>query len=174
MRKQISSFRCAFRGIWNTVKSESHMRFHMVVGAYVLIFSLFYDFSPAQIALLIFLIASVMAAEIINTCIEELCNLTADRYEPLVKTAKDAAAGAVLVLSIAAVAVAVVFFFDIEVIIEIFKFFIANPVLIAVLVISAVVSILFIWLGPVGLKEKLLRWKLKNKKQRDVASKSSR
>ncbi|MEE0914453.1 MAG: diacylglycerol kinase family protein [Ruminococcus sp.] len=174
MRKQISSFRCAFRGIWNTVKSESHMRFHMVVGAYVLIFSLFYDFSPAQIALLIFLIASVMAAEIINTCIEELCNLTADRYEPLVKTAKDAAAGAVLVLSIAAVAVAVVFFFDIEVIIGIFKFFIANPVLIAVLVISAVVSILFIWLGPVGLKEKLLRWKLKNKKQRDVASKSSR
>lgn len=161
MRKQISSFRCAFRGIWNTVKSESHMRFHMVVGAYVLIFSLFYDFSPAQIALLIFLIASVMAAEIINTCIEELCNLTADRYEPLVKTAKDAAAGAVLVLSIAAVAVAVVFFFDIEVIIGIFKFFIANPVLIAVLVVSAVVSILFIWLGPVGLKEKLLRWKLK-------------
>ncbi len=133
----------------------------MVAGVYVLIFSLFYNFTVAQMALLVILIASVMAAEIINTCIEELCNLTADRYEPLVKAAKDAAAGAVLVLSVAAAIVAVFFFVDFEVIGNIIAFFTKSPVLIAVLGISAIVSVVFVWLGPIGMKEKLLRIKVK-------------
>lgn len=155
MKKQILSFKCAFRGIWYTVKSESHMRFHMVAGFYVLLFSLFYNFSAAQTALLIILIALIMAAEIVNTCIEELCNLISDRYEPLIRVAKDTAAGAVLVLSIAAAVVAVVFFLDFDVLYGIFLFFCANPVLLVLLVISAVLSVVFVKLGPVGIKEKL-------------------
>lgn len=155
MKKQILSFKCAFRGIWYTVKSESHMRFHMVAGFYVLLFSLFYNFSAAQTALLIILIALIMAAEIVNTCIEELCNLISDRYEPLIRVAKDTAAGAVLVLSIAAAVVAVVFFLDFDVLYGIFLFFFANPVLLVLLVISAVLSVVFVKLGPVGIKEKL-------------------
>ena len=129
----------------------------MVAGFYVLLFSLFYNFSAAQTALLIILIALIMFAEIVNTCIEELCNLISDRYEPLIRVAKDTAAGAVLVLSIAAVAVAVVFFLDFNVLCGIFLFFCANPVLLALLVISAVFSVVFVKLGPVGIKEKLLK-----------------
>ena len=161
MKKQILSFKCAFRGIWYTIKSESHMRFHMVAGFYVLLFSLFYNFSAAQTALLIILIALIMFAEIVNTCIEELCNLISDRYEPIIRIAKDTAAGAVLVLSIAAVAVAVVFFLNFDVLYGIFLFFCANPVLLALLVISAVFSVVFIVLGPFGIKEKLLHLKVK-------------
>jgi len=133
----------------------------MVAGFYVLLFSLFYNFSAAQTALLIILIALIMFAEIVNTCIEELCNLISDRYEPIIRIAKDAAAGAVLVLSIAAVAVAVVFFLDFDVLYGIFLFFCANPVLLALLVISAAFSVVFIVLGPVGIKEKLLHLKVK-------------
>lgn len=133
----------------------------MVAGFYVLLFSLFYNFSAAQTALLIILIALIMFAEIVNTCIEELCNLISDRYEPIIRIAKDTAAGAVLVLSIAAVAVAVVFFLNFDVLYGIFLFFCANPVLLALLVISAVFSVVFIVLGPVGIKEKLLHLKVK-------------
>lgn len=133
----------------------------MVAGFYVLLFSLFYNFSATQTALLIILIALIMFSEIVNTCIEELCNLVCDRYEPLIRIAKDTAAGAVLVLSIAAVAVAVVFFLDFDVIYGIFLFFCANPVLLALLLISAVFSVVFVKLGPVGIKEKLLRLKVK-------------
>lgn len=161
MKKQTLSFKCAFRGIWYTVKSESHMRFHMVAGFYVLLFSLFYNFSAAQTALLIILIALIMFAEIVNTCVEELCNLICDRYEPLIRVAKDTAAGAVLVLSIAAAVTAVIFFLDFDVLYGIFLFFCANPVLLVLLVISAVFSVVFIVLGPVGIKEKLLRLKIK-------------
>lgn len=163
MRKQILSFKCALRGLSNTIKSESHMRFHMVAGFYVLLFSLFYDFTPAQIALLVVLIASVMVAEVFNTSIEEICNLTADRYEPLVKTAKDAAAGAVFVISVASVVVAVMFFWDIEKILAIFEFFANNLILSGVLCLSFVFAIIFIVLGPIGIKEKVLHLKFKIK-----------
>lgn len=159
MKKQIISFKCAFRGIRYTVKNESHMRFHIVAGFYVLLFSLFYNFSAAQMALLIILIALIMAFEVVNTCIEELCNLISDRYEPLVRVAKDTAAGAVLVLSIAAAVVAVIFFLDFDVIYGICCFFGTNPVLLALLVISAAFSVVFVRIGPVKIKEKLLRIK---------------
>lgn len=133
----------------------------MVAGFYVLLFSLFYDFSVAQTALLIILTALIMATEIVNTCIEELCNLISDRYEPLIRVAKDTAAGAVLVLSIAAVAVAAVFFLDFDVLYGIFLFFSDNPFLLVLLLISAVFSVVFVKLGPVKIKEKLLRLKVK-------------
>ncbi len=133
----------------------------MVAGFYVLLFSLFYNFSVAQTALLIILTALIMAAEIINTCIEELCNLISDRYEPLIRVAKDTAAGAVLVLAIAAVAVAAVFFLDFDVLYGIFIFFSDNPFLLVLLLISAVFSVVFVKLGPVKIKEKLLRLKVK-------------
>lgn len=140
------------------------MRFHIVAGIYVLAFSLFYDFTNGQRALLIVLIASVLVAETVNTCIEELCNLTFDHFEPLVKIIKDTAAGAVLILSIAAAAVAVMFFLDFDTIEKIISFFLMYPWLIALLVLSAVISVIFIVLGPLGIKNKIMHLKFINKK----------
>lgn len=140
------------------------MRFHIVAGIYVLVFSLFYDFTDGQRALLIMLIALVMAAETVNTCIEELCNFTSDHFEPLIKITKDAAAGAVLILSVAAAVIAVIFFLDFETIIKIISFFMVNPCLIAVLVLSAIISIIFIVWGPVGIRNKIMHLKFINKK----------
>ncbi len=163
MIKQLLSFKSAFKGVWYTVKSESHMRFHMVAGFYVMIFSQFYNFSATQTALLIFLIASVMFAEIINTCLEELCNLVADRYEPIVKIVKDMAAGAVLVLSIASAIIAIIFFWNVPVIMQILSYFAKNIFMLVLLVFSAILSLIFIALGPTGIKTAFLRFKFKNK-----------
>lgn len=141
------------------------MRFHIVSGFYVFVFSLFYNFSPTQIALLIVLVATVIALETLNTCIEELSNLCADRYEVLVRFAKDAAAGAVLVVSLAAVAVGIIFFFDLAVIQRILCFFADNVFLLALLVLSAVASVIFIAVGPVGVNEKRILFRRKFKKK---------
>ena len=163
MIKQLLSFKSAFKGVWYTIKSESHMRFHMVAGFYVLLFSLFYEFSVSQTALLILLIASVMFAEIINTCLEELCNLVADRYEPIVKIVKDMAAGAVLVLSIASAIIAIIFFWNVPVIMQILSYFAKNIFMLVLLIISAVISVVFVALGPTGIKTVFLSLKFKNK-----------
>lgn len=167
MKKQIRRFGCAVRGIWHTVKSEAHMRFHLVAGFYVILFSFFYNFTPAQWAVLILLIASVLAAETLNTCIEQLCNLVADRFEPLVKFAKDAAAGAVLILAAASAVTAIIFFSDADVIIRIVGFFAESPVLIVLLAASVLLSVVFIRLGPVGIKSKM-------RKMRRNAARNSR
>ena len=128
------------------------MRFHIVAGIYVMLFSMFYSFSPTQYAVLVLLITSVMALETVNTCVEDLCGLVADRYEPLVKFAKDAAAGAVLTVALGAAVIACIFFLT---------FFAENLLYLIFLLISAVISAFFVVLGPVGIKEKFI--KLKNR-----------
>lgn len=81
MKKQIKSFKSAFRGFCFAVKSESHMRFHLVATFYVFVFGCFYDFSAAKWALLAVLCALVIALEMVNTCVEKLCDLFCDRYD---------------------------------------------------------------------------------------------
>lgn len=126
-----------------------------------MLFSMFYSFSPTQYAVLVLLITSVMALETVNTCIEDLCGLVADRYEPLVKFAKDAAAGAVLTVAFGAAVIACIFFLDFNVINTIFTFFAENLLYLIFLLISAVISAFFVVLGPMGIKEKFI--KLKNR-----------
>ena len=133
----------------------------MVAAFYVVIFSFFYSFSIIQWAILILTMVLVMALEMVNTCIEKLCNLVADRYEPLVKIAKDISAGAVLISAIGSAVVAVLFFLDLNVIGNILSFFAENPFYLILLLISAVFSVIFVWLGPVGIKAKL--FKIKNR-----------
>ena len=48
MKKQIKSFKSAFRGFCFAVKSESHMRFHLVATFYVFVFGCFYNFFAAK------------------------------------------------------------------------------------------------------------------------------
>ena len=133
----------------------------MVAAFYVVIFSFFYSFSIIQWAILILTMVLVMVLEMVNTCIEKLCNLVADRYEPLVKIAKDISAGAVLISAIGSAVVAVLFFLDLNVIGNILSFFAENPFYLILLLISAVFSVIFVWRGPVGIKAKL--FKIKNR-----------
>lgn len=155
MRKQIFSFKGALRGILKTINSESHMRFHLVAAFYVILFSYFYEFTPVEYSILIILIASVIAAEILNTCIEELCDLVADRYEPLVRFIKDASAGVVLILSVAAFVIAVLFFIDFEVINIIVKSITSNIWYIIALLSSVLISFVFVAIPPSKIITKL-------------------
>ena len=147
MKKQLKSFGFAIRGFVGAVCDEGHLRFHLVAAVYVLVFSLFYHFSAVQTAVLVVLIALVIAAELFNTAIEKACDAITKEQNEYVKRAKDISAGAVLVMSVAAVIVAVIFFWDIEVIKSIFAYFVANIHMLIILIISAVLSTLFVIFG---------------------------
>ncbi len=154
MKKQLKSFGCAIKGFFGVVCSEGHLRFHLVAAVYVLVFSSFYNFSAAQWAVLIILIALVIAAELVNTAIENTCDAVTTEQNEHIRRAKDMAAGAVLVLSIAAAAIAVIFFWDLEVIKNIFAYFSQNIPMLILLIISAVVSVLFIAISPAKIIKK--------------------
>ena len=147
MKKQLKSFGFAIRGFVGAVCDEGHLRFHLVAAVYVLVFSLFYHFSAVQTAVLVILIALVIAAELFNTAIEKACDAITKEQNEHIKRAKDISAGAVLVRSVAAVIVAVIFFWNIEVIKSIFAYFAANIHMLIILIISAVLSTLFVIFG---------------------------
>lgn len=147
MKKQLKSFGFAIRGFVGAVCDEGHLRFHLVAAVYVLVFSLFYHFSAVQTAVLVILIALVIAAELFNTAIEKACDAITKEQNEHIKRAKDISAAAVLVMSVAAVIVAVIFFWDIEVIKSIFAYFAANIHMLIILIISAVLSTLFVIFG---------------------------
>jgi diacylglycerol kinase (ATP) len=73
------------------------MRVHFIAAIFVLLAVLFLKVSPLEFALLALSILSVLCAEMLNTSIEAVVDLVSPEFHPLAKTAKDTAAGAVLI-----------------------------------------------------------------------------
>lgn len=148
MKKTLKSFLCAFCGVFYALINEAHMRFHLVAAVYVTVFGIgFYNLSATQWAILCVLFGCVMSLEAVNTAIERVCDAVTLEKNKLIKTAKDTGAGAVLIMSLAAVAVAVLFFWDLEKFKEIFNFYINNILWLLLLLLSAVLSVVFVATG---------------------------
>lgn len=73
------------------------MRIHFIAAIAALLAVLFLKVTPLEFALLALSILSVLCAEMFNTAIEAVVDLVSPGYHPLAKTAKDTAAGAVLI-----------------------------------------------------------------------------
>ena len=101
----LRSFAAAGSGICQAIRQERNLRFHLVAVLLVLYGRSFYSFSAAEDAALFLTMGSVIAAELVNTAVERAVDLCCPCPNPLAKLAKDAAAGAVLVLAIVAVLV---------------------------------------------------------------------
>ncbi len=142
------SFQYAFCGLIQCIKNERNMRFHTVAALYVLIFARFFHFSREEWALLILLIGAVIAAEAINTSIETLCNKVTKERDPYIRIAKDAAAGAVLILAIAAVVIGILFFGNADGWREAYRFYLTHPLHLGALIILTVFSPLYIFALP--------------------------
>jgi undecaprenol kinase/diacylglycerol kinase (ATP) len=99
------SFRHAFAGLWYAVKTQRNMRIHLAVGAVVFTLGLYLDLAWVQWALLALTSGFVLVAEMFNTVAEAALDAATPYYHPLVKVAKDVAAGAVLLTAAIAVAV---------------------------------------------------------------------
>ena len=96
----------AIEGIIYSVKTQRHMRYHLFVALAVLVLSLVLDISRIQFVLLCVAIVLVLVTEMMNTAIEVVVDMIAETYDPLAKTAKDIAAGVVLIASIGALMLA--------------------------------------------------------------------
>lgn len=100
---QIRSFAVAFAGIGRAFASEVHMKVHLAFAIAALAACWFLHVEPWGWCVVVICIGMVISAEVLNTAIEALADKVSPEYDPLVKVAKDAAAGAVLVLAICSV-----------------------------------------------------------------------
>lgn len=147
MKRQLRSFKNAFKGIAAAFITESHMRFHFVAAFFVLLFAYICEVTTAEWAILILTIGSVFAAELINTAIEETCDLYSTEQNPHIGKIKDIAAGAVLIASIAAVGVALFIFVFTGNLMYGFERLMRHPLYFIPLGICALCSVLFIIFG---------------------------
>ncbi len=134
------------------------MRIHVTVCGYVLFFAFRLGLDRTEMACLFLTIGAVMAAEAMNTAVEKLCDFTEKRRNPHIHKIKDAAAGAVLLTAVAAVLVGAAVLFRPELwqlVLEIGS----SPLPLTAFLLSAALSLAFIFVGPVRLWEMLTKRK---------------
>lgn len=102
LKKRYTSFKFAFKGLHAALRSEPHMRLHVLSAVGVVAAGFAFGVSLTEWCLLIGCIGLVVTAEVFNTAIETVVNLVSPTYHPLAGKAKDLAAGAVLVAAITA------------------------------------------------------------------------
>ncbi|MCL1881519.1 MAG: diacylglycerol kinase family protein [Oscillospiraceae bacterium] len=142
------SFAFAFSGIAFCIRYERNMRIHIVMLLYVMFTAIvFYDLTRAEFLILILTCTSVISLEVVNTAIEVLTDKTCPERSALAKVAKDAAAGAVLLAALTAIIVGVVLFWDMEVFGRIVNYFATNILSSIALILSVVLSLMFIFTG---------------------------
>jgi len=107
-----SSFHYAFSGIMYAVRTQPNMRVHLIVAALVLVATLLLRLDRLYIIAVVVTIVAVLSLELVNTAIEAVVDLLTVAHHPLAKTAKDAAAGAVLIATIGAVIVGYLVFYQ--------------------------------------------------------------
>lgn len=108
--KRKKAFGYAFQGIATLFGGETHARIHAVAALLVILAGVFFHVSAAEWCLLILCIGGVWMAEGFNTAVEALADKVSPQRDPLIKKAKDVAAGAVLLFVFAAVAVGLIVF----------------------------------------------------------------
>ncbi|OGH12751.1 MAG: hypothetical protein A2776_00765 [Candidatus Levybacteria bacterium RIFCSPHIGHO2_01_FULL_40_10] len=96
------SFGYAFAGIIHAVRENRNLRIHFIIAIAVFVLSIYLKVAYQDLAILIVLIVLVIAAEMINTSLEEMTDLITSEHRQEAKVAKDVAAGMVLVASIGA------------------------------------------------------------------------
>ena len=91
------SFVHAIAGIAYAARHEPNMRIHLGAAVLVLLAGMWFDIDATDWRWLILAIGLVLAAEALNTAVEQCCNAVSREYNPAIKAAKDVAAGAVLI-----------------------------------------------------------------------------
>ena len=109
-KERLRSFLYAFRGIGILIQSQHNAWIHAFATMAVIMAGMLWGISKGEWIGVILAIVVVWVAEALNTAFEFLADAAIPSFHPLVKNAKDVAAGAVLLAAIGAVAIGVMIF----------------------------------------------------------------
>lgn len=154
-KRFLKSLKYAFRGVIYCINNERNMRIHTVAALYVFAFSFFFHLTRTQYALLFLTFATVMGAEMFNTVAEEISDMLAASFHPVVRIVKDLAAGAVLVFAVFAVGVGICLFWRPSVLLSIAQLLWGNPLYLCLFVLVTLCSFAYIIMGPLGIRDSI-------------------
>lgn len=101
----------AFSGMKYFFLHERNGKLQLLVSVFAVALAVGLRLNKTETVITTVCCALVLSLEMINTAIENLCNVVQEEYHPLIKIIKDVAAGAVLLVSIASVAIGLIIFF---------------------------------------------------------------
>lgn len=107
---RLRSFGYAFRGVGTMLRSQRNAWIHALATIGVLAAGWALGISANDWKWLILALVAVWGAEALNTALELLADAAKPEFHPLVKQAKDVAAGAVLIAAIGAAAIGALVF----------------------------------------------------------------
>lgn len=99
----IAGFGYAFTGLWHALRTQRNLRVHLLIGTLAIVLGVLLRISAVEFALIFVAITGVFTTEMFNTVLELCVDLASPDYHPLAKTAKDVAAGAVLLNAMLAI-----------------------------------------------------------------------
>ena len=97
IKAKLRSFKYAFSGIFSLLKNEHNAWIHCVATIVAVSGGLWLGLNGMEWLFVVGAILLVFALEMINTAIERVCDAITTEIDPMIKQAKDLAAGAVLV-----------------------------------------------------------------------------
>lgn len=100
-----ATFVHAWNGLIHTILHQRNMRIHLVAAVLVGLVGSGIPLGLAEKVTLIFCVLFVLFAEILNSALEQLVDLTIQQFDEKARLSKDAAAAAVLVLAIGTVVI---------------------------------------------------------------------
>ncbi len=96
----------ATEGILLAVKTQPHLKFHLLASFSVLLGCFVIGLDKVEFALIAMITIVVIVTEMFNSALEAVVDLTTQEFKPLARTAKDVSAGAVLISAIGALVIA--------------------------------------------------------------------
>jgi diacylglycerol kinase (ATP) len=101
----LDSFNYAFEGVIHVLRTQRNLRIHVIIAIAVLGAAVALGVDRLELIALLFAIAFVLVAEMVNSAIEGAIDVSTTSFDPNAKLAKDIAAGAVLIASVTAVGI---------------------------------------------------------------------
>lgn len=92
------------------IRCQHNAWIHALATLVVLIAGLYFDLNRSEWCWIVLAISNVWTAEALNTAFEFLADAASPNFHPIVRDAKDVAAGAVLVTAIASVIIGAIIF----------------------------------------------------------------
>jgi diacylglycerol kinase len=100
----------AFNGIQHFFKAERNGKIQGGIAIFAVLAGFYVKLSSFEWIIILLCIGAVLALEMINSALEQLCNLVHSEYHPVIKIIKDVAAGAVLSVSIISAVIGLIIF----------------------------------------------------------------
>jgi diacylglycerol kinase (ATP) len=110
LKARLKSFHYAFAGIGNLLLREHNAWIHSIAAVVVTASGLHFGLTVTEWCLVVLAMTLVLMAEGFNSAIERVCDAVSDQYHPLIKNAKDLAAGAVLICASGALIIGLMIF----------------------------------------------------------------